>query len=604
MGMGTAPETIIDLFLKGVRAFSSPNLLNYKARDGQWAFISALESAQRVRSIALGLYSLGIRPKDRIALLSENRPEWILSDLGILSVGGITVPIYTTQSLPQIEFIFSNAEPKGVVVSSRALYERILPLLIKLGLVQKVIVMERGASSSDILTLEYVEKLGEIMDKERPFLYDELCSRIRSGDLATIIYTTEETGAPKGVMLTHGNIVSNVLASSSLFVFSPKEDVSLSYLPLSHIFERATMYHYLYSQIPVYFAESVDRMPDYLMQVRPTIMTTVPRFLEKAEERMIARAKKMPFLGKVLLKMTMAVSRHYNPEKRMPLPYRLMFWISNLLVYPKWRARFGGRFRFMICGGAKLNPEISRMFTAMGIPLLQGYGLTETSPVIAVNRLEKNRLGSVGCLLPGVEVKIAQDGEIWVKGPNVTRGYYRNDQATEKAFEDSWFKTGDIGHLDSDGFLYVTDRKKDLFKTSGGKFIAPQAIESLLCASPFVHMAAVIGEGRKFASALIFPDFNALREYAEKNKVAVKNEHDLIKHPTIKQLYEKIVDEINKKLAHWETIKKFLIIPEKPQSTADAMTESTKTKRKRLEQKYRSMIESLYLSDKRNVAVD
>lgn len=601
--MGNLPETILDLFLSGVRTTPSSKLLNFKSKDGAWVSISADLAAQRVRFIALGLYSLGIRPGDRMAILSESRPEWVLADLGLLALGAVDVPIYTTQSLPQIETILTNSEPKGMIISSRALYDRILPILMKRGTAQKVIVFERGVSSTDILSLEYIEEVGAVLNKERPFLFDELRSRVKSTDLATIIYTSTESGQPKGAMLTHRNIASNVLASAEWFHFDSKSDVALSYLPLSHIFERATIYHYLYRQVPVYFAESVDRMPDYLLDVRPTLMTTVPRFLEKAEERMNARAAKMPLVGRLILKLTMAVSRQFDPERKPFFTERILYLLANWLVFPRWRARFGGRFRFMICGGAKLDPSVARMFTAVGIPVLQGYGLTETSPVIAVNRLDKNRIGSVGRVLPGIEVKIADDGEIWARGPNVTQGYYKNKEATEQAFEEGWFKTGDIGHLDRDGFLFVTDRKKDLFKTSGGKFIAPQAIEGLLCANPFVKAAVVIGEGRKFASALIFPNFAVLREYAGKNKIHAKNDADLVKNIRIKKMYDKIVSEVNKHLAHWETVKKFSLIPDN--LLAEAVEASTaKAKRRSLEQKYRSVIEALYLHEKRNVALD
>jgi len=594
--MGKAPETIVDLFLSGVHAHPSPKLLNYKAKDGRWVSISSNEAARRVRAIALGLYSLGIHPGDRVALVSENKPEWVLADFGILSMGGIVVPIYTTQSLPQIEFIFSETQPKGILISSRALYDRMLSSLMKLGIEKKIVIFEPNLAASDCISFPYVEEVGEVMNKERPFLYDQLCERIKPDDIATIVYTSSESGQLKGVLLTHHNMVSNILASESLVPFEAARDIALSYLPLSHVFERAMMFRYLHAQVPVYFAENIDRMPDYLMEVRPTVMATVPRFLEKAEERMLARMKKMSFVGNFLVALAMYVARRTDPEKPLSILDRLLSAIAKSIVFPRWRARFGGRFRFMIAGGAKLMPDIQRMFTAVGIPVYQGYGLTETSPIVAVNIPDKNRIGSVGPVLPGVEIKIAEDGEILVKGPNVTQGYYKNKEATLRAFVDGWFKTGDMGYLDPDQFLFVTDRKKDLFKTSGGKFIAPQAIENLLRASPYVRLAAVVGDGRKFASALILPNFQLLHEYAANNQIQTKSDEELVKHPTVRKFYEKIVHDTNKHLAHWETIKKFSLIADSS-LMKEIPENTTKAFRKTIEQKYRKVIDAFYLHE-------
>ncbi|CUS97764.1 AMP-dependent synthetase/ligase [Candidatus Chrysopegis kryptomonas] len=587
-------QNLVELFEFGVKTYRNPKLLNYKSAEGVWKSLSADEVARRVKNIALGLYSLGIRFGDKVALLSESRPEWTMTDLGILSLGAIDVPIYTTQSLPQVEFIITNSESKLIFISTKQLYERILPVLEKLGFTDKVITFEKEPPAPGVMTLEQLESIGEKLNNENPSLYDELKSKVKPDDLATIIYTSGTTGEPKGVMLTHSNLISNATTCASLFSWNADKEVALTYLPLSHIFERMIIYLYLYIGIQIWYAESIDKLADNLIEVKPTVMTTVPRFLEKAEERMLAQVQKMSSLKRKLFNWAMDIARQFDPEKKFPLSYRIKHKIADILVYKKLRERFGGRFRFIVSGGAALRPDLARIFTAAGIPVLQGYGLTETSPVISVNRLERNRIGSVGPVIPGVAVKIAEDGEIWVDGPNVMKGYYKNEEATQRAFYCTWFKTGDIGYIDKDGFLFITDRKKDLIKTSGGKFIAPQLIENLLSSSVYVDKAVVIGEGRKFASALIFPNFEALKQFAQENNITYSNNSELLNHPKVQELYQKIVDEINSKLAHWETIKKFAVIDGVLTIDEDYLTPTLKVKRRNVEARYRDLIDSFY----------
>ena len=585
-------QNLAELFEFGVKTYRNPKLLNYKSSGGVWKSISADEALNRVKNIALGLYQIGIGHGDKVALLSESRPEWTLTDLGIISLGAIDVPIYTTQALPQVEFILKNSESKLIFISTKQLYERVLPALRNVGLADKVITFEKV--SDDIMTLEQLEAKGEKLNKENPELYDQLKSKVNPDDLATIIYTSGTTGDPKGVMLTHSNLISNAVTCASLFTWNATDEVALTYLPLSHIFERMIIYLYLSIGIQIWYAESIDKLADNLLEVRPTVMTTVPRFLEKAEERMLAQVQKMSPLKRKLFDWAMDIARQYDPEKKFPISYRIKHKIADILVYKKLRQRFGGRFRFIVSGGAALRPDLARIFTAAGIPVLQGYGLTETSPVISVNRLERNRIGSVGPVIPGVAVKIAEDGEILVDGPNVMKGYYKNEVETQKAFYHTWFKTGDIGYLDKDGFLFITDRKKDLIKTSGGKFIAPQAIENLLSASVYVDKAVVIGEGRKFASALIFPNFEALKQFAQENNITYSNNSELVNHPKVQELYQKIVDDVNQHLAQWETIKKFAVIDGVLTIDDDYLTPTLKVKRRNVESRYRDLIESFY----------
>ncbi len=588
-------QNLVELFEYGVKTYRNPKLLNYKSPDGTWKSIPADEVMKHVRNIALGLYSLGIRYGDKVAILSESRPEWTMTDLGILSIGAIDVPIYTTQALPQVEFILTNSESRLIFISTKQLYERVLPVLEKIGFIDKVITFEKEPLGPNMMTLEQLEKIGEKLNAENSSLYDELKSKVKPDDLATIIYTSGTTGEPKGVMLTHSNLISNAVTCASLFTWNAEREVALTYLPLSHIFERMIIYLYLYIGIQIWYAESIDKLADNLLEVRPTVMTTVPRFLEKAEERMMAQVQKMSPLKRKLFNWAMNIARQYDPEKKFPLSYRIKHKIADILVYKKLRERFGGRFRFIVSGGAALRPDLARIFTAAGIPVLQGYGLTETSPVISVNRLERNRIGSVGPVIPGVAVKIAEDGEILVDGPNVMKGYYKNEEATIKAFYQAcWFRTGDIGYLDKDGFLFITDRKKDLIKTSGGKFIAPQVIENLLSANIYVDKAVVIGEGRKFASALIFPNFEALKQFAQENNISYSNNTELVNHPKVQELYQKIVDEVNTHLAQWETIKKFAVIDGVLTIDEDYLTPTLKVKRRNVEARYKDLIDSFY----------
>ncbi|CUU01813.1 long-chain acyl-CoA synthetase, partial [Candidatus Kryptobacter tengchongensis] len=538
-------QNLAELFEFGVKTYRNPKLLNYKSQ-GVWKSISADEAFNRVKNIALGLYSLGIRFGDKIALLSESRPEWTLTDLGIISIGAIDVPIYTTQSLPQVEFIITNSESKLIFISTKQLYERILPVLEKLGFTDKVITFEKEPPAPGVMTLEQLESIGEKLNNENPSLYDELKSKVKPDDLATIIYTSGTTGEPKGVMLTHSNLISNATTCASLFSWNADKEVALTYLPLSHIFERMIIYLYLYIGIQIWYAESIDKLADNLIEVKPTVMTTVPRFLEKAEERMLAQVQKMSSLKRKLFNWAMDIARQFDPEKKFPLSYRIKHKIADILVYKKLRERFGGRFRFIVSGGAALRPDLARIFTAAGIPVLQGYGLTETSPVISVNRLERNRIGSVGPVIPGVAVKIAEDGEIWVDGPNVMKGYYKNEEATQRAFYCTWFKTGDIGYIDKDGFLFITDRKKDLIKTSGGKFIAKidvdrrKSVMKNHSATHLLHSALrkVLGTHVQQAGSLVAPD--RLRFDFTHPKKLSKEEIEMVEHLVNDVIFEDI----------------------------------------------------------------
>lgn len=592
-----APRTLCELLEKSVESYKNPKMLNSKVR-GTWESLSSDQVYLSVKHVALGLHSLGIVPGDRVALYADSSSYWTIADLGIIQAGAADVPIYVTQALPDIEFILKNSEAICIFVGSKKLYERARGAIEKTKC-KLVIGFPREDFGSGVIEWSDLIAEGRNEEEVAPDKFEEFRGAAKEDDLATIIYTSGTTGEPKGVMLSHKNLVSNAVDCARIFTFNGIDDVALSYLPPSHVFERMILYHYINVGIQVYYAESVDALPKNMLEVRPHIMTTVPRMLEKAFEKAQTVVENMQAYKKALFKWAVNLAREFDSEKKLPLGYRVKQRIASFLVYKNLRAAFGGRIRFIISGGAPLDPELARIFCAAGLPVLQGYGLTETSPVISVNRVARNRIGSVGPLIPNVSVKIAGDGEILVDGPNVMRGYYKNPGETAASFEGSWFKTGDIGHLDKDGFLFVTDRKKDLLKTSGGKFIAPQEIETLLARSLYVEKAIVIGDRRKFASALIFPNWDALTGFTEKNEISYSSRSDLLANGKIKTLFSGIVEDANSHLSQWETIKKFAVVEGELSVEADYLTPTLKMKRRNVEGRYRDLIESFYQEEQK-----
>ncbi|MCL4509988.1 MAG: long-chain fatty acid--CoA ligase [Bacteroidetes bacterium] len=587
-----APRTLCELLEKSVESYHNPKMLNSKA-GGEWKSFSSDQVYETVKNIALGLHSLGVVPGDHVALYAESSAYWTISDLGIIHAGAADIPIYVTQAVPQIEFILNNSESKGIFVGSRKLYDRAKDAVAN-SKCKFVISVSDEKFDSNVVTWSELLEMGKKAALQTPNLFDELKHAPQEDDLATIIYTSGTTGEPKGVMLSHRNLVSNVVDCAPLFSFTPIEETALSYLPPSHVFERMLLYLYIHVGIRIFYAESIEALPQDLIEVRPHLMTTVPRMLEKAFEKAQNVVEGLPWYKRFVFKWAIDLALQFNTEKEMPLGYRVKRAFASALVYKNLREAFGGRIGFIISGGAPLRPDLATIFCAAGMTVLQGYGLTETSPVIAVNRLERNRIGSVGPLIPNVSAKIAGDGEILIDGPNVMMGYYKNTAATSASYYTCWFKTGDIGYLDKDGFLFVTDRKKDLLKTSGGKFIAPQEIESLLSKSLYVDKAIVLGDQRKFASALIFPNWDALRGFAEKNQIEFKSNAELAENPQIKALFQGIVDGANKDLSHWETIKKFAVLDGELTIEADYLTPTLKMKRRNVENRYKDLIESFY----------
>jgi long-chain acyl-CoA synthetase len=592
------PRTLVEMLERTVRLNRKPDALNYK-RDGAWHSISSDEMLERARLLALALYSLGLRHGDRVALLSENCPEWTLTDAGCLFAGVIDVPIYPTLTPPQVAYILRDSGARLLFLQNRAKYEQLKEALAACPALERVIFFDPdGVTDAAALSLSELEERGRELGAVRPELSEELARAVRPEDLATIIYTSGTTGEPKGVMLTHANITSNVIDCSDHLEFGGT-DVVLSVLPLSHVYERTGMYMYIHHGMSVYYAESMEKIGDNLREVRPTVLLCVPRLLEKIYARVKERAYEAGRAKYGLLMWAISVGKlyaqHLTTKQRVPPVLALKHKLASRLVFARWRAALGGRIRVIASGGAALPDEIALVYIGGGMPVVQGYGLTETSPVIAAGMLEDNRVGTVGRPIRNVEVRIAADGEIEVRGPNVMRGYYRKPEETRAVFtEDGWFRTGDIGTLDADGFLRITDRKKELFKTSGGKYIAPQPIEQMIKASRFVNQVVLIGDGRKFPAALIVPDWEQLRAYAELKGIPARTPAELRTHPRIINLFERQVAAHTPDLAQFERVKRIALLENELTIEGDELTPTLKVKRRVIDEKYRDVIDQLY----------
>jgi long-chain acyl-CoA synthetase len=594
-------DTIYTLIRDAARRFNMPVALAGK-RDGQWRPISHERMMERVRHISLGLDSLGVRRGDRVAILSESRPEWTLVDLGTLGVGAALVPIYPTLTADQISYIVEDSGAKTLVVSSAKLFDKIAPLLPNLPAIENVVSIETLPADDNrpVTPLERLEEIGERRDRESPDMADRIADEGKPDDLATLIYTSGTTGRQKGVVLTNRNFVANIhgtFADTSLFTSS---DVALSYLPLSHIFERTAVYGLLRQGASIYYASSFDTVAADLRDVRPTVVTSVPRLFEKMYEKIQHVGATSTGLRRLIFDRSIRAgdtwARAVHAGKPVsPLVQLEKEFIADRLVFEKWRDAVGGRLRFFVSGGAPLGPDIAYAFLGAGIPIYEGYGLTETSPVIALNYPDAHRIGTVGRPLGNLDVRIAADGEICVKGPSVMQGYYNLHEETSAAFDDEgYFLTGDVGHIDDAGFLKITDRKKDLLKTSNGKYVAPQPIENAIKASSLVSQAVVIGDKRKFCSALIVPNFAVLQSICESKGIKGLDHEALVNDPRVVKLVEDAVAAQTPGLARHEQIKKVALLPRELTIDAGEITPTLKVKRRVVEEKYRHVIDAIY----------
>jgi long-chain acyl-CoA synthetase len=564
--------------------------------NGQWTKYSTSEVSELVNRLSAGLMSLGYgcgdmtnEGRDKIAVLSKNRPEWIILDLAVQQIGAVLTPVYPTISINELEFVLSDAQVKLVFVNDEDLYNKVLSI------------KERVSSLQQIFTFEQVSGAShwkEILHQSSPEAMNQvklIADNIKSKDLVTIIYTSGTTGTPKGVMLSHHNVLSNVL--DSIPCFPPIENSrALSFLPLNHIFERMVTYLYLIKGTSIYYAEGLDTIGENLKEVKPHLFTTVPRLLEKVYDRIMSKGMELSGVKKKLFFWAHDLATRYDINKNMGIAYNLQLAIANKLIFSKWREGLGNEIKCIISGGAACQVRLIRIFTAARIPIMEGYGLTETSPVISVNRFEvkERKFGTVGPLIANVEVKIAEDGEILCKGPNIMIGYYKRPELTAESVKDGWYHTGDIGMMVDDKFLKITDRKKELFKTSGGKYVAPLPLENKLKESVFVEQIMVVGAERKYVGALIVPSFSNLRDWLRSEKIPFTTNEEVLNHPKVLALYKELVESFNKFFNHVEQIKRFELLPDEWSVESGEMTPKLSLKRKVVMEKYRDSIERIY----------
>jgi long-chain acyl-CoA synthetase len=601
-------KTIADLPFHVMGRFPKPLMLG-RCRGGEIVGLSSKEMFERIRDISLGLRTLGVSPGDRVALAAESRTEWLLCDFAVLAAGGVTVPIYPTLSAEQSRYILHDSGARLAIVSTRVQLEKTQEVRHRLPALEAVVAMDEAAAmpsvSASVFSLEEIERRGHTrMAGEwgagREFR--DAARAVSSDSLATIIYTSGTTGEPKGVMLTHANLVSNMRASAAALEIS-QEDVALSFLPLSHAFERMVSFVYLFSGVTIVFAESFDTIARDLLQVRPTVLTGVPRVYEKLHARIVEVGQSTGGVKAAVFRWAvdagLARARAVLRGRRASPITSLKTALGERLVYAKIREKLGGRIRFVASGSAPLADSVMEFFEAVGIPIIEGYGLTETAPILTFNPLHALRVGTVGRAIPGVELRIAEDGEILTRGPNVMLGYYNKPDATAEVLRDGWFHTGDIGQIDSEGYLRITDRKKDLLVTSGGKKIAPQPIEAILKRSPLVSEAVVLGDRRKYAAALIVPELTALERRLKDLGRPMASREELSTRPDVIALYQEIVDALNRELSQFERIKRIALLPADFTVESGELTPTLKVKRKVVEQRWHDQIEGLYrdLSD-------
>jgi long-chain acyl-CoA synthetase len=582
------------MFLNTTKTYIKDDLLAAK-KDGRYVPIPTDEFARRVRHLSLGLADLGLTPGEKLVIFSENRPEWTITDFAVLCAGGITVPIYTSLMPEQVKYIINDSDARIVVVSNRDLWLKVEAVRDDLRSVHHFVLIDEEGPQGMMSLSEIMARGKTIADKD-PGLFDKRALAVKPDDLASIIYTSGTTGVPKGVMLTHGNFVSNSKALDAVTEFTSK-DVILSFLPLSHVLERMTTFSFLYKGASIYYAESIETVAENLLEARPTIMISVPRLFDKIYAKVMDNVLEGSALKRKIFFWALKVGKKYGARKirHQPIPgwLALRRSLAAKLVYGKIIEKTGGRVHFFVSGGAPLSADVAEFFYAIGITILEGYGLTETSPVLACNTFDKMKFGTVGPLVPGVEIKIAKDGEVLAKGPNVMKGYYKKPQETAEAFENGWFKTGDIGHFDEEGFLVITDRKKDILITAGGKNVAPQPIENLLKTNPYIQTAVVVGGGRKFISALIVPDFDKLEAYAKAKGIPFANRKELVELEEIRSFMLAEVNRTTPNLASYERIKKIVLL-ERDFDAATELTPSLKVKRHIVEKVFKPLIDLLY----------
>ena len=562
-------------------------------QDGKWIKTSTEEYIAKANAISRALVEMGVQKNDKIAIIStNNRTEWNIMDIGVLQTGAQTIPIYPTISEVDYEYILNHSESTYCFVSDEEVLRKV------------------NAIKSNVPTLKEVYSFNSIQgckhwsellalgkDEANQKLVEERKNAVDPSDLATIIYTSGTTGKPKGVMLSHNNIVSNVINSAPRIPFEKGKSRALSFLPVCHIFERVILYLYQYYGVSIYFGESIDKISENIKEVRPNVMSAVPRLLEKVYDSIYAKGTQLSGIKKKLFFWAIDLGLRYEPYGTNGAWYEFQLKIARKLIFSKWKEGLGGNLDLMVSGSAALQTRLARVFAAAEIPVMEGYGLTETSPVISVNDTRNFgfRVGTVGKVIDGVAVKIAEDGEILCKGPNVMMGYYKDEKLTSEVMTDDYFHTGDIGEFDADGFLKITDRKKEMFKTSGGKYIAPQLIENTMKQSRFIEQIMVIGDGQKMPAAFIQPSFDFIKEWATIHKIAIgTSNQEIIANSKVIERIQEEVDKLNEKFGNWEKIKRFELTPEVWSIEAGHLTPTLKLKRKIVMEKYQDLFHKIY----------
>ncbi len=590
-------SSVPQMLLNAFEGHNKRDALNF--RDAKnWVAIAAETIVERVRHVALGLAEMGIKSGDRVALIAENRPEWSIADLAILSLRAVNVPIYTTQSPEQVRYILEDSGARMLFISGKKIYKHIAQAIEGIEPLEKLIFFDDDSpeENEQTLILASIEQRGAEIDRKDPQAFKVLLEEISANDLATIIYTSGTTGEPKGVMLSHDAFISNVEAISKTLPIFPT-DISIAVLPLSHIFERTCFYVMACCGVSVHYAANFDHLAEYLQEVRPTVMTSVPRLFEKVYHKIVRKSLAAGGLKTKLAVWAMEIGQKYAAAKDKH--QTISPWLAgqhalaSRLVFSKWREAVGGRLRYFVSGGAPLSSKISYAFSSAGIPILQGYGMTEGC-VTSANRPDDIRFGSIGKPFEGIEVKIADDGEILIKGRCVMQGYYNKPELTDEVLKDGWYHTGDVGHIADNGHIYITDRKKDLFKLSNGKYIAPLQVESLIKQSPFVNQAVAVGSGRKQTGALIVPDWEALKVAMAENGLSITGTREEIsKRSEVVKLVQKDIVAATKELSDYERVKKVALLPNEFSIDKGEMTPTLKVKRTVIDEKYKELIDEI-----------
>jgi long-chain acyl-CoA synthetase len=583
------PTRLFDLLPLHLQKFNKEDAFAHKV-NGQWVKYSTQDVINNANKLSLGLLKMGVQKGDKIAIISSNRPEWNFVDFGVQQLGAISVPMYPTITEEDYQYIFSDAEVKIVFVADESLYNKVKSATKTLTGIQEIFTFNRVEGA------RHWTEVRDAGNNERLDQIELTKNEVEANDLLTLIYTSGTTGNPKGVMLTHQNIMSNVEASV------PNVPVdhtgrALSFLPMCHIYERMCIYLYMRSGISIYYAESMETIGENLKEVNPQVFTTVPRLLEKVYDKIVSKGYELTGMKKSLFFWALGLGLQYDPNEDKGWWYNTQLKWANKLIFSKWREALGGNIKIISSGAAALQPRLARVFWAAGIPVAEGYGLTETSPVISTNGIEpgRMRIGSVGEIIDGVHVKIADDGEILVKGANVMKGYYKKPELTDEAIDkEGWFHTGDIGEMVEGKFLKITDRKKEMFKTSGGKYVAPQIIENKLKESILIEQAIVVGESQKHPSALLVPSFSSLRDWAKLHTIEYTTDEEMIRKTEIIEKFQSEIDKFNQSFAQYEQIKKFILLPTLWSIEGGELTPTLKLKRKIIHAKYKELIDQMY----------